>query len=155
MHINKYMKFAYLLLSSGIASSDKIIKNINVPACKNCIYYKPCRFDSDFTSIVNTCEKFGNKNIITDKITYDYANLCRQQDDKCGEEGKYFEKEPYIKSKIIKHGGLCRYATPLLYTHGKRLTHKILKKTVINYLKYLLHAKCSKKFKRNPDEYSK
>ena len=102
------MKFTYLLLSSGIASSDKIIKNINIPACKNCIYYKPCMFDSDFTSIVNTCEKFGNKNIITDKITYDYANLCRQQDDKCGEEGKYFEKEPYIKSKIIKHWIISR-----------------------------------------------
>jgi hypothetical protein len=47
-------------------------------------------FDSDFTSTLNICEKFGNKNIITDKITYDYADLCRQSDTKCGEEGKYF-----------------------------------------------------------------
>jgi len=60
-------------------------------------------FDRDFTSTLNICEKFGNKNIITDKITYDYADLCRQSDTKCGEEGKYFEKEPYIGLKIFKH----------------------------------------------------
>jgi hypothetical protein len=59
------------------------------------------------------------------------------------------------KSKIIKHGGMCRFATPLLYTHGKKLTHRILKKTVLNYLKYLLLAKCSKRFWNIPDEYSK
>ena len=97
------MKLTYLLLSSGIAGSDKIIKNINVPACKNCMYYKPRMFDRDFTSTFNICEKFGTKNIITDKITYDYADLCRQSDDKCGQEGKYFEKAPYIKLKIMKH----------------------------------------------------
>ena len=76
---------------------------MNIPACKNCIYYKPRTFDADFTSTLNTCEKFGNKNIITDKITYDYADLCRQQHDKCGEDGKYFKEEPYIQSKILKH----------------------------------------------------
>jgi hypothetical protein len=91
LHANKYMKTTHLLLTSGLSMcSDKIIKNINVPSCKNCIYYKPRMFDSDFTSTLNICEKFGNKNIITDKITYDYADLCRQSDTKCGEEGKYF-----------------------------------------------------------------
>jgi hypothetical protein len=71
-------------------------------------------FDSDFTSTFNTCQKFGNKNIITDKITYDYADLCRQQDDKCGKEGKYFENDPYIKSKIIKHRIISRMPFILL-----------------------------------------
>jgi len=103
------MKTTHLLLTSGLSMcSDKIIKNINVPACKNCIYYKPRMLDTDFTSTFNICEKFGNKNIITDKITYDYADLCRRQDDKCGQEGKYFEKEPYIKLKIMKHWVISR-----------------------------------------------
>ena len=60
-------------------------------------------FDRDFTSTFNICEKFGNKNVITDEITFDYAELCRKYHDKCGEEGKYFKKEPYIRFKIFKH----------------------------------------------------
>ena len=53
---------------------------------------------------------------------------------------KFFNKRGYEytgyskKSKIILHGGLCRYATPALYIHGKKLTHPILKEMVINYL---------------------
>ena len=103
------MKTTHLLLTSGLSMcSEKIIKNINMPACKNCIYYKPRMLDTDFTSTFNICEKFGTKNIITDKITYDYADLCRRQDDKCGEEGKQFKKEPYIKLKIMKHWVISR-----------------------------------------------
>lgn len=98
------MKTTHILLTSGLSMcSDKIIKNMNIPACKNCIYYKPRMLDREFTSTFNICEKFGNKNIITDEITYHYADLCRRQDDKCGEEGKYFKKEPYIRFKIFKH----------------------------------------------------
>ena len=98
------MKTTHILLTSGLSMcSDKIIKNMNIPACKNCIYYKPRMLDTDFTSTFNICEKFGTKNIITDKITYGYADLCRRDNDKCGEEGKYFKEEPYIQSKILKH----------------------------------------------------
>lgn len=98
------MKTTHILLTSGLSMcSDKIIKNINIPACKNCIYYKPRMFDREFTSTFTICEKFGNKNIITDEITYDYADLCRKYDDKCGEKGKYFKQEPYIGLKIFKH----------------------------------------------------
>ena len=38
------------------------------------------------------------------------------------------------KSKIILHGGLCRFATPALYLYGRKLTHRLLKKCIINYL---------------------
>ena len=103
------MKTTHILLTSGLSMcSDKNIKNINVPACKNCIYYKPQMLDTNFTSSLNICEKFGTKNIITDKITYEYADLCRREDDKCGEEGKYFNKDPYIKLKIMNHWAISR-----------------------------------------------
>ena len=42
------------------------------------------------------------------------------------------------KSKIILHGGLCRFATPALFIYGKKLTHPILKKCII---KFLINAK--------------
>ena len=83
--------------------NDKLIKNINLPSCKNCIYYKINNFDSDFTSRFNKCEKFGEKDIITDKITYSFADSCRNDENKCGIEGKYFEEEININTKIFYH----------------------------------------------------
>jgi hypothetical protein len=86
-----------------VAKTEKIIKNINVNSCRNCIYYKPYSFSGDYTSTLSNCEKFGSKDIITDKISYDYADICRKDETKCGEQGKYFEKELNIELKILKY----------------------------------------------------
>ena len=108
------MKFSFLSLC--IIKPDKIIKNINIPSCKNCIYYKPNNFNNDFTSTFNKCEKFGEKNIITDIITYNFADLCRNDESMCGNEGKYFEEEKNIKFKITKHKIISNfpYSLPIL-----------------------------------------
>ena len=83
--------------------TDKIIKNMEFPSCKNCIYYKPSFLNNDFTSTFNKCDKFGEKNIITDEVTYNFADFCRNDETKCGKEGKYFEKEKNIKFKIFRY----------------------------------------------------
>jgi hypothetical protein len=90
-------------LNLKLISSNKIIKNINFPSCKNCIYYKPNRYNNDFTSLLNKCENFGEKNIITDEITYNYADSCRSDENKCGKEGKYFIEEKNINFKIFSY----------------------------------------------------
>lgn len=82
-----------------LAKPEKIIKNIN--SCRNCVYYKPYSFSGDYTSKLSNCQKFGSKDIITDKISYDYADLCRKDETKCGEQGKYFEKESNVELKIL------------------------------------------------------
>lgn len=106
------MKLLYLLfaianatLVSGMTMKDttKIIKNIDIPACRNCIHYKPFRFNTDFSGSYSECGKFGNKDIITDKISYDFANSCRRDESLCGNDGIYFEREPNINMKILKH----------------------------------------------------
>jgi hypothetical protein len=51
----------------------------------------------------NKCEYFGRKNLITNEITYDYADYCRTDENKCGEKGKYFEKNNTVEFKIILH----------------------------------------------------
>ena len=48
------MKLTLLFLLSifkpdKIVKLDKIIENINIPSCKNCVFYKPDNFNSDFT----------------------------------------------------------------------------------------------------------
>ena len=98
------MNSIYLLyLLPILVHCGKIIKNANIPACRNCIHYQPHPYNNDFTSYLNTCDKFGNKNIITDKITYDFADQCRNDESKCGKEGKHFEEEPNINMKILKY----------------------------------------------------
>jgi hypothetical protein len=98
------MNSIYLLyLLPILVYSEKIIKNVNLPACRNCIHYQPDIYNNDFASYLNKCDKFGDKNIVTDKITYDFADQCRNDDSKCGKEGKYFVVEPNINMKILKY----------------------------------------------------
>jgi hypothetical protein len=95
-----YIKYLFLLF---VVNSEKTIRNINIPSCKKCIHYKPAPYNFDFTTSYNRCEKFGEKDIITDKIKYDFAELCRNDESKCGKEGKYFEEEENLDMKIFMH----------------------------------------------------
>uniref|UniRef100_A0A6C0DRB0 Uncharacterized protein n=1 Tax=viral metagenome TaxID=1070528 RepID=A0A6C0DRB0_9ZZZZ len=110
------MKFTKLLLC--MVKPEPIIKNLNVPSCRNCIYYKPNVYDGDFTSSYTKCEKFGNKNIITGEIKYGFADLCRNDESKCGTNGKYFEEEPNINMKILKYKLISNipYSLAFLFT---------------------------------------
>ena len=98
--------------------SNKIIRNSEFPICKNCIYYKPSPWN-EFDSPFNKCEKFGSKDIITGKITYDFAESCRGNVNLCSKEGRFFEKEPRILLKKLKHKIInpltLIYAIPVVY----------------------------------------
>jgi hypothetical protein len=98
------MKFRYLALASASASTNygKIIQNINLPSCRNCIHYIPPIYDR-FDSTLSKCGKYGSKNIISNEITYDFATSSRNDKNKCGIEGKDYEVEENIQMKIIKH----------------------------------------------------
>jgi hypothetical protein len=89
-----------MIIFSG-QNSAAIIKNGKFPACKNCIHYRPSIFSNDYTSTLSKCVNFGNKDILTDKISYDFADSCRNDEDRCGLEGKYFEKDTYIYTKMM------------------------------------------------------
>lgn len=97
-----------------ILFSEKIIKNINFPSCRDCVHFTPSLYDTDFGSLSSKCKKFGDKNIITSKITYNYANSCRYDKSKCGEEGKYFELEKNINLKILLHKSISNIPNNLL-----------------------------------------
>jgi len=80
--------------------TGKIIRNIDLPSCVNCIHYRPSGLYNAFS---NTCEKFGTKDVVTGKITYNYADSCRSDNTLCGKEGNHFEKEPRLWLKKVKH----------------------------------------------------
>lgn len=91
------MRIPYLLFSC--ANSERIIKNANFSPCRNCKFYKP-EIYHDFTSPYSKCMKFGEMDLISSKITHTYAELCRNDEAKCGIEGKYFVEEPQPKLNI-------------------------------------------------------
>jgi hypothetical protein len=93
--------------------SSKIIQNINIPSCINCIHYKPI-FDYEYSSSFSKCDYFGKKNIQTDIITYDYADACRDSENKCGLEGKYFIQDKNAQKKMFLHKSI-RYSPLSLY----------------------------------------
>lgn len=94
------IKLSYLFF---ILMNNKFIKNIDYPPCKNCVFYKPSGSFADFASPYGKCEMFGDKNIVNDEITYEYADYCRKDINKCGKEGKYFEEDVNLPYKILVH----------------------------------------------------
>lgn len=120
------MRYTRFLLS--MCAPNKIIKNIDVPSCKNCIYYEP--YNGDFSSSISGCKKFGEKNIITDEIKYEYADLCRKNDEQCGFKGKYFYQEPNMNIKKIKCAFIRNYSffvitIPILFIYACALTYAV------------------------------
>jgi hypothetical protein len=105
-----YIKYLFLLF---VVNSEKTIRNINIPSCKKCIHYKPTSYNFEFTTSYNRCEKFGEKDIITDNIKYDFAELCRNDESKCGKEGKYFEEEENLDMKIFMHKSIYLFTVTL------------------------------------------
>ena len=91
----------FLLLQLWLFDA-KMIKNINIPSCRNCIYYK-VEFYNDFSSNFNKCSFFGTKNIQTNVIQNDFAAFCRNDETACGLQGKYFKENPNVEFKIFLH----------------------------------------------------
>lgn len=93
------MKLFYFLI---VIVNSEFIKNANINSCKNCIHYKPDYYTSK-------CNNFGIKNIVDDTVNYDYAEMCRTDELKCGVEGKYFEKDDFANLKILKNDIMNKY----------------------------------------------
>ena len=93
------MKFTFLFFF--VANADRIIKNINLPSCRNCIYYQPNHLNPDYSSL-NKCEKFGEKDIVNGMIKYENAEYCREKESLCGKEGKYYIEDTNFIMKNVK-----------------------------------------------------
>lgn len=54
--------------------------------CKDCKYFIANKIE---------CGKFGDTDLVTGKISYNYARSVRMDENKCGEEAKHFEKNNF------------------------------------------------------------
>ena len=84
------------ILSRSVSSS--FIKYNNLPSCINCLHfikdisnypYDPPPNDKKY----GKCKLFGYQNMVTGEINNEYAIECRNNQNKCGEKGKYFTKK--------------------------------------------------------------
>ena len=76
--------------SNGFFKSDSTYAEPRVPkyipkipkvSCNTCVSYNPDH---------HRCERFKTKNIVTGTVVYDYIGLCREDETKCGEYGRYY-----------------------------------------------------------------
>ena len=109
-----------------------IIQLIFTPCTSLVTTKKICNDCKYFIANDRKCSKFGEVNIITGKETYEKALDIRENDNKCGEDAKYFEKNnfkiitvPYYFLKeywtLIPLLGLFIYWMHFLY----EVTHRV------------------------------
>jgi len=72
------------------ARKQVFIKNSDKPTCNNCLYFKE---DSNPHNKyhLSKCELFGVKDNISGEIEYMYTKTCRNYDNFCGKDGKYYK----------------------------------------------------------------
>ena len=85
--------------SSGLNSGKIFIRNRELPICSNCLHFIEHTNNYPYDSIPSDekygkCKKFGEVNLVTGVIEYDFARTCRLDMNKCGNSGvEYTHKD--------------------------------------------------------------
>ena len=99
------MKFSYLFTVFGFLPKQPTnIRNGDYPLCKECIYYRPSLFDLISGEKFGRCTKYGTKEVVAGFISYEYADLCRKNEEKCGLKGKDFFAKPNLLDLMDETG---------------------------------------------------
>jgi hypothetical protein len=69
----------------SVVSKIQFIKNAKVPVCLECAYF--------IQGKIGKCGKFGEKDVVTGKVTYVSAENSRLIENMCSRKGIYFEKK--------------------------------------------------------------
>lgn len=62
----------------------------SVKICKSCKFYEPTR---------ERCKLFGNMNVVTGEIEYNFAAAERREQGECGSEAKYWSENVATKTE--------------------------------------------------------
>lgn len=82
--------------------STFFIKNLLMKTCTNCshydiLFYKKkdvLGYEKEFKSL--NCTKFGYKCLVTGKVSNYTADICRNDENLCGVNAKFFTRLPFI-----------------------------------------------------------
>lgn len=82
--------FIYLLFFSYLINGYDI-KNYNRPICASCKYFKPINtFDKKDAIKYGQCKKYGEKNLLSGNIEYEFASIARKYLN-CGINGTHYQ----------------------------------------------------------------
>ena len=74
----------------------QVIQNFKSPICQTCKYYKPFSiFGHKDNYEYSRCMKFGEKNIITGELKFEFAKNIRRDGNKCGPNGTLYEEKKW------------------------------------------------------------
>jgi hypothetical protein len=71
-----------------VVSKIQFIKNAKVPVCFECAYF--------IQGKISKCGKFGEKDVVSGKVTYVNADASRSIENMCSRKGIYFENKHSI-----------------------------------------------------------
>jgi hypothetical protein len=88
-------KLINFLLLNKLSTCKNFIRNTELPICSNCLHFIEHTNNYPYDSIPSDeqygrCKKFGELNIITGVINYDFAMSCRLNNNKCGNLGSEY-----------------------------------------------------------------
>jgi hypothetical protein len=88
----------YISFGSSISTrieinpTSQFIINHGLPECRNCKHFIPHETSNEYHKYnLGTCKLYGFKNIVSGKITYEYADHCRQSNKQCSIHGHNYE----------------------------------------------------------------
>jgi hypothetical protein len=87
----------------SISSNLKHGNNIQPPKCIDCRHFIPYKFSGmGFSHSLSYCKKNSKVNSFSDMILYEYADVCRKDEKKCGYNGKMFDGYSPFYTLIIQ-----------------------------------------------------
>ena len=99
--------FLVLSLSIYVYSCKQIAPKKMYISCKNCIHFRPRRFNTEKSVfLLGKCTRFYEEDMTQKTIVYELATECRNDENKCGKEGKYFEPND---NKLYKMKNITRW----------------------------------------------
>lgn len=91
LHINNGHNMHSMTTTAYI---DPLHSPMKIPLCKNCKHFK---YDMEISDKKNQlqygrCELFGNLDLVTGNIEFQYAAITRDHENQCGLDGKYYKE---------------------------------------------------------------
>jgi len=76
----------------NIKNREDFIKYWVSPSCVSCIHFLSY-YPNEHISM-GRCKLFGKKDLVTGRIHYEYASVCRENNKMCMSDGFYYKKNP-------------------------------------------------------------
>jgi hypothetical protein len=96
------MNIFFLLSFVCVYGCKEIIRN-KYTSCTNCIHFRPRILNENKSVfILGKCNRFYEEDMTQKTIVYELATECRNDENKCGKEAKYFTPNDNTMYKMNK-----------------------------------------------------